>query len=412
MSRASRLACPLLVALAAVGVSIGARAQGPSSVPEGITMEELVALALERVPEVLEARALVDVTRADLAAARTHPNPVVAYRLDRLATGANVNGQGQHDILVDQPFLLPGVRSTRRRAAELRVEASERRRDLVLHEVVAEARKLFVALHAQELRVLELERSRARVERLVGTLRARTALGASRAVDQTRFELERSLVTTALEAARTERDDRARAIGEFVALPGWAPATTAPPELGSFAGTGASRERSPRLVSARADVAAASAAIDEARVSAWPVPSAFVGALSTRGPASAAFSIGLGLPLPLFDRREGDRRRAAAELALAERRAADASSRWDAEHERLESALDGYEAALAGLGETSGFDLDEWVTRLEAGFASGQLDATAVLDGLRSARDRTLLRVDLLERALGVRIALLRLEGR
>src|SRR4051812_23928042 len=81
-----RLVLPLLVAALAGG---GAAAAAPMS------MDDAVALALQRNRDAIAARLEIDAATLDVVAARLYPNPLLSYNIGNLVLGeANTQGQG------------------------------------------------------------------------------------------------------------------------------------------------------------------------------------------------------------------------------------------------------------------------------------------------------------------------------
>src|SRR5687768_15610131 len=135
-------------ALTAASMPFSARAQS-------VALTE--AQALEAVgaesPRVRAARAGVDITRADILAARRWPNPRVTFNREA------VSGVSEQMFMVAQSLPVTGRRGLEIGAATARAEASSSRAEDQIRRVRADLRLTFTDLWAAQERERELTRS-------------------------------------------------------------------------------------------------------------------------------------------------------------------------------------------------------------------------------------------------------------
>jgi cobalt-zinc-cadmium efflux system outer membrane protein len=189
----------------------------------------------------------------------------------------------------------------------------------------------------------------------------------------------------------------------MIGVPGWRPRATGslvpawqPPDDATLrAGAG----RRPSVVAARAgeDAAQDDAAVAERAW--WPMPDVTLGAFTTSDPGGTGMVVGLSIPLPLFDRGQGPRARAAAAARRARLQREAVSRAADVELDRAlalyrerRAALDAYERdVISRLPKLRQMAEDAY---------RGQGSIVDLVDALRSIREAELEHVDLQEQTL------------
>jgi cobalt-zinc-cadmium efflux system outer membrane protein len=352
-----------------------------------LTMAAALAVALARHPTVAAVEARIEVARAERLAELLYPNPSATLTVVR----------DDADSLVPQVWLefeQPIVVSDRRDAAATSTQAAADAAawDVVLrkHELVAEVRKQFhLVLAAQD------EVGLARQTAAVGEELLRVAEGLLAAERIAELEALRVRATVARERAAIGVAEahlaaaRARLLGVMGlaegALPpcaptGQPPDTLPPPErLLAVA-----HERYPALRAADARIAAARAAIELAEAKAVPDLTLAAGYGQSFDPFASLWTVGVGLPLPMFDVNQAERAAAEAQLTAAE------ADRAALEHELsagLHEALAEYEGAAAAL-RTVRDDLgpaaEQAWRRTEVAYREGGVDHSTLLNAERA----------------------------
>jgi cobalt-zinc-cadmium efflux system outer membrane protein len=282
-------------------------------------------------------------------------------------------------------------------AAQAGVEAAKSGRDMSLLELRLELRSLYAAWFIAEEREAVLENNLERARRLAGWLRARADEGEAAGVEARRLDLE--VVSLEQEAAVARA--RGGAAGARVAV--WSHRATgdvrpvrprmAPPPASADAGDRPDiKALGFRLVESESRHSYATRVLEPPEIGAgWKEISE--GDLSSEGPV-----LGIAWPLPVFDRNQGRRESAEAEVTRAEfeleaaiRRAKQQADAALASYSELYGAVvhGGSNAAERGVAEA-----------VFAAFEAGEASLTDVLDVWRSTVDLQMARLETLAHAL------------
>src|SRR5690625_4472675 len=364
--------------LAAVWLAVAVLTIAPPSLavnpvaPPAPTYEDLIA-RLDVLPTTLEADALSEAAAARAQQARALPNPSIAYERENIyGTGPyNGIGNGETTLLVNQPLELFGQRSARIQAARSEANTADLRRVQTRWQI---AGRLALAYADAEAAARRLDLA---AEAL--SLTERDARGVAAMVEQGREPTLRSIQAQAEVAAAAAALDEAKALrdGAFARLSAIAMLQQPLQELGGslldrVPGDHPDTARPLAIQVAEAELDTAARRVTVERRRALPDISASVGMRRFRETGDEAFTVGVELKVPLFDRnRDGIR------AAHAEQRAAEArldAQKLDTRAERLAA-----EAALAASNSRtraadSGVDAAEEAYRLaRIGFDAGRI---------------------------------------
>lgn len=323
--RARRLPIPtipgsiLLVLLAG-----GAAAQAP------LEESRYVERVLEASLEARVARAEAALGRAEAVGVGLWPNPALEWQREK-ATSGRREGESQDVLLASIPLVLSGRLSLEAEAAQRASDAAEARLARARAELRHEGTRAFAAVLGTQRRRAILEESLAALERLSDAIAVRERAGEAAGYDRLRIEVEAASVQDALRGALLE-EKQARAEALRLLGPG---AESLPPFQGTLGperalpdGAALLAELEARRADLRALALEARGAEAARRAAArgWiPEPTVNAGAqlLDVGLPgAGAGYVVGLSLPLPLFQRRQGEAARAVARGELAEARRA------------------------------------------------------------------------------------------
>jgi cobalt-zinc-cadmium efflux system outer membrane protein len=318
-----------------------------------LALEELERLALEKNPTVTQAEAIVRSVLGRRHQADRYPNPVVGYSADDVT--ARQPGRSKHFLWAQQSFITAGKRRHVRAAITQEQVHAEAEQAMQRQRVLNAVRTLYwEALGAT--RLVEIRRDLAHVAReAVETSEELFNIGQADRSDVLEVQIEAE--RTDLELARAEHDlDRvwqelASMIGEpelpSTSLAGDLEADV--PAIDEEATRRRILEESPELKIARARLEHARASLLRARAD--RIPNFFV-----RGSAGynfdryapgkyvgPEFGLEIGVPLPIFERNEGNIASAEAQqrLAAAEVRRTELALRG-----RVAQALRSYRDAL------------------------------------------------------------------
>lgn len=343
-----------------------------------MTADEAVERALSREQWQQEWRAPIDMARGDVTLARTLPNPSLVLSREQLGDTATADGE-ETSVMLSQPLELGGRRGARIRAAEAGLAVAEVASIRDQRRARAEVLRAYYATVAAEQHRQARAKALTALESLTDIAGKRREGG-----DLSGYEARR-IQQAAGEAHAAHADAEAAARAARAALVAWAgpDADTAIlddgiplPALPAAAGAG-----STDLDLAAAERARAEAELAAASSLSLPVTVGF-GRTRVRqgGWSDDGLRLEVGVGLPLFDRRQGERARARAALSLAEAR-----------HEREQRQLAIRSAALLEQARVLAASAERITSQLlpeataltalaRASFSEGELDLIALLD--------------------------------
>ena len=389
MNRARATALAVLVAACAAAPSLAAQERLPVGEPSvdtlRLTLEEAQRLSLTRNPAFLADATESEIALGDLRQARVYSfNPEAELE----APGSASTGElGRYEATLSQEVEWAGQRALRIGAAEIGVARAERsvadaaRRTLAdvstaFYAALAAERRLTVAIEVMELneRLLKAVRTQVRegeisvmeanlAEIEVGRARARV-LSARREATSARLELGRLVGAAPSDELRVEAE-----------VPAAPPVEALDPDVLMAAAL----ERRPDLAAASTAVRQAETLTRLARREA--IPNLRIAALAEREQAGGEprIGIGVGLPLPLWDRNQGlvARRRAQSQQAALTQEATELRVRAE--------VADAYRSYVAATREAAVFEeavLEPARTNqdlLETAYQAGKIDLAALV---------------------------------
>lgn len=377
----------LLAVFGAIAVA-DAHAQEPAeerAAPEEVTLAQAVALAFERSPRVAALRAELAEARARVAGADVYPfNPELEVE-GAARIGADET-TGDFEVAVSQAIELGGQRGHRTAAAEADLAAVRDRARRATQLLGADVHLAFLdAIAARErLAVAEAEMTLATTLRDLAAKRLEAGAGTQLDVNVALADLGR----VELRVATAQGDYAAArvALAQAMGLP--APALPVPAgDLAALEGDPlpalpalleAAEARRADLEAFRAQTRAAEARLAAARAGVWPSLGVRVFGGREEG-TDTLIGAGVALPLPVFDRKQGDIAEALASIRRIE--AERAVARLDVLHDVVTAHVR-YEAATAvarRLQETVLGTLRESLDLIEKSFAAGKATWVEVL---------------------------------
>jgi cobalt-zinc-cadmium efflux system outer membrane protein len=401
--------------LAVVGCALAACVVwdvGPVRADPAPTYEILLERIGRNAPAQVEADALLEAAEARLRQAGVRANPELALRADGVLGGKPYAGWGEAEISLDitQNLELGGRRGARVDVARAEAGVSALRRDQAGIDTVARLALTYAEAEAAERRFALAEDA---LTLAVADARAALVLveeGREPLLRGIQAETEAAMARAAVEDARAERDVAFARLTAEAMLP--TPVTSV--------GGGVLDRTSPATLDAAASLAvrvaeaeaeAAERRIERERAEARPNISASLGVTRYQAEDATALTVGLSMPLPLFDRNRGniDAARAehrAAEARVAGARLADAAERTAA-LARLRAS-----ASRVAAGDMGVASAEEAYRLSRLGFEAGrisQLELRSTRVALISARDAA---VEARLARVRAEIELARLQGR
>jgi cobalt-zinc-cadmium efflux system outer membrane protein len=290
-----------------------------------LTLEQALALAEQRQPELAAAQAAVEAAEGRVQQAGALPNPELVAGAQQLPLDRNASNQREYVAGVAQTVPLGGRLGKAREAEALEREVRARGLEVAHREMRKRVHQAFATALYQE-QAFQIQDQAARLAaRLVDLARARVTAGDAGPEELARAEMEAARAKA--EARRSQSlDEQARralavAIGDasldVQSLAGSLEAAFALPALEAVA---ADLSAQPEVRQAEAGRRASAARLDLAQ--AERIPDLKVEALYHRlaGPKENTFDLGVSVPLPLFNRGQGRVREARAEATAAEAR--------------------------------------------------------------------------------------------
>jgi outer membrane protein, heavy metal efflux system len=395
--------------------SIGLAGAAPAALDEGRYVEEVLRAGLAA--RVADAEAALG--QAERAGAGAWPDPTVAWQRESVTAGAAPRAT-QDIVSLSLPLVLSGRLGLEREAALRGGEAALARRTRARAELRHEAIRRFYAVVSATEKKAVLAESLAKLRELSDAIAARQKAGDASGYDRIRIGLEVASTEDLLRGA-TLQDAAARAAA--LALLG--PEHAALPSLqGSLAGAprkGGSRPRLEEIESRRGDLralkleAAAAESVRRAAGRSWVPELAVTGGAQVldigRPGESRGYVAGVEIPLPLFQRRQGERARGQAGRDLADARRAALLREVKTQ---LEAGILAAEESRARFDKYQG----EVVARAQelrkiatAAYRGGASDLLALVDAERVAREARLQAIELATAVVGADNDLLLLVG-
>jgi cobalt-zinc-cadmium efflux system outer membrane protein len=355
--------------------------------PGGMTLDELEQIALARNPTLAQASAQVQAARGTWLQAGLYPNPSFGY----VGSEIGNDGQGgQQGVFVGQEFVTGGKLRLDRNAASQQVRQAEAWYAAQQQRVINDVRNSYYQVLVAQ-RSLELSNELLRI----GNEGYRTAEQLFEAQDISRIDLlqariEADQATVLLRRAENRRTAAWRALTAVLGMPDLPPQplaghldATAPP-LDWNETLYRILAESPELGAAQADAARAGWALRRAQIE--PKPNVDVQASTQYDDATQnqVASAQIGISVPIFNKNQGNIRRAEAELTAARaeisRIELDLQNRLAAAFERNANARQQTEIYSQQILPNARRSL-ELVT---AGYRAGQLDYLNLLTAQRT----------------------------
>lgn len=398
----SRLACGLLCALL-----FGA---GPAQAAD-LSLAAAIEAAFANNPELAAVRQELGIAAGERRQAGLMPNPELSWEAEDTRRDSRTT-----TVMLSQALELGGKRGAR-------IEAAERGQDAAQLELERQALELradvVAAFHAaaRAYAAVELaEQSRQLAQRGLQVAQGRVRAGQVSPIESTRAQVQLAETELQLRRARALRDDNLRQVARLTGLPaegidglggqalapGSAPA--AADLLGRLAQTPALRLAEMQIRQREADLGAQRAQrIPDLRVS--------VGSQYSEQERERVNVVGLSMPLPLFDRNQGN-------VLAASRRADQARDRRNAVEldlrTRTRSALEQWATAANEVESFSQVILPAARTAVDSasrGFEMGKFAFLDVLDAQRTLIDARTRYLEALAAGSEARVAIERIYG-
>lgn len=356
--------------------------------------QQAVELALARAPVLRSASAGVRAAQGDRVQAGLRPNPEVSISGDGFGGTRAYGGirSLETTATLSQRLEVGGQRRSRIRAADDALALAALDSQAVRLDLIREVTRILAEAVAAQ-RDIDIAQERLRLaNEVIRATQARVEAGRDALAQQRRAEVARETAQVALGRAQQNADIAARNLAALLAAPAVqvnaARATwfddlgPQPASAPNMAADQLDRSRLEALTTQRRSE------LEHQRRLAIPDISVSGGVRYYRdGGGDAAFVLGLSVPLPVFDRNQGNIMRAGAEVARAEADAERGRLYLDASMAESERRLEEAWRAASALRRNALPAAQEAARHARDGYAEGKFSLLEVLDAQRALSD-------------------------
>jgi outer membrane protein, heavy metal efflux system len=345
---------------------------------------------------------------AEIASAGLLPNPSVVVEHQRSLTGST---DRETIVGISVPLGIGGRRWLLQDAAARRDEQAHAEANVTLFDAALAFREAYSRAALEQARVNVLGEQQKTLDDLEAIIRRLTKGGETAGYDLLRQQTQALLHQSLLDGSK------ARALAFRASLDAWTDRelVVRPLERAPFTGAEAPAGAISETATIRALQAASRAAALDARVARrrWvPDLDVFAGyrQLASGQDTGHGVSVGLTLPLTLFDHGQGDAARADTEHDVALAVVAKLRREQFADVKASRIRLEGLRGALAQAEQAAG-KATEVQNKARQLYAAGEATITDVLDAIRGVEEAHLVRLALIEEMAKTRLALMRAAG-
>lgn len=359
----------------------------------GLTLAEAEQRALARNPNLSAASAAAEAAEGEAQQAGLLPNPELNFNRENLGNDKLTGLDGPTSTWqLSQRLELTGGRSARRDSAQGDAEAARLRAGQEQSLLLAEVRSGWVDVLAAQQRVAFAEELSQVVSSTRDAVATQVRAGKVSPVELTRVEVAAAALQRREQRARltlvAARQKLATLQGlrtpDFGALPEELPPVQPLPPAEALS---QALTRNPALKEAEAQTQAREAGLRAARAGRLPSVTLSVGQTQFEDAGESAWQMGIGLPLPLFDRNQGATHAAEARLREAEARQEATAQGLQAELESLYPQVQGLEQQLTAFEKTVLPASEEAFEAVNKGYRFGKFGLLDVLDAQRALID-------------------------
>jgi cobalt-zinc-cadmium efflux system outer membrane protein len=367
---------------------------GPSGVEgpvDALTLRQALALTLARSPELSAVSFDIRIAEARILQAKLSPNPELGLEAEDITGSGEFSNadRSENTLQLSQLIELGGKRGARVREAGFG-------RDLARFDYETKKREVFVKTAEHFIDVLAGQRRVALNEELVQLANSfipaaekRVEAGKASDLEKTRFDVAIGSARIDLEQARRDllsaRQRLAAQWGATRPLFGSAAGDLdATPSVGSFESLARRLEGNPRLARFGTEVAHREAALAREKAAAVPDVTLRAGGRHIAESKDQTAVIGFSLPLPLWNRNQGNIRAAREQIGRAEAEQATAAAALTAELSTAYQNLSRARAAIGILRETVLPGAESALLATSEGYEAGRFSYLDVLDARRT----------------------------
>jgi cobalt-zinc-cadmium efflux system outer membrane protein len=380
---------------------------------ENLTLEEVLDLLRDHNPTLDSAEARQLAAEADLTTARAYPNPELEIgggTSTGLGEGA-LHG-GNEYLFVSQPLDLPFVRAARREVAEAGIDSAEQANYAVWLIVRAKTRQAFYHILRRQAELAVTQDNERILEQIRDKIKLKLEIGEAAGYEAVKADAELLNAVKLRTAAAVQVEDAKSALRALFAgaLPfSFDIAGDLPPPPKKLPNLDSLRtmalDRQPMLQHVRAEVQKAEAQLNLEKQLRYPRPTLKAGV--EQDPGLKQWRVGITLPLPLWNQRQGPIARAHADLRQSKAEALQQELKTLRE---LENAYNRYTIADRQVYTFENGLLQQAKKTLQVAEAAYRLGERGILDYLDAQRTYRSVRNDYLNARFDRQNALIDLE--
>lgn len=377
-----------------------------------LTLRDALELAEKNNPALTAAAAVVNAAEAGITTARAYPNPLASTQTGRQMVRVPGNVTGMVQILsFQQPLELGSLRPSRIGLAERNREVAEMQRQVRRIAVLSQVRRTFYEVLRRDAELALLQENLALVESLRKRVAVQVEVGEAARLELVRADAEIASARAQVNAARIRRVSALAAFRAAVGAPldgeislsGEPEPVALLPSLDRISADAV--QDHPMLRLARSEKIRAESRVSFEKSLRLPQPT--VRTDYERYPDVPNFRVGIDIPIPLWNRREGPIAEAQAALREAaaneELRRIELLAALEGAYRRLEEAEEQIRAYEKGV-------LPEAEAALKAAQTAFQLGERGILEVLDAQRLLRSARVELLNARFDRQAALVDLD--
>lgn len=356
-----------------------------------LTLEAALALALENHPQLRAGEAQIDAARAGIRTAQAYPNPEFAALAGRQTYRVPENVSGLvTSYSFTQPLDIGPYRPARIDYATRARESSEHARSVIRLSVLSSVRRAFFHVLRRKAEIKILDENFRLVEDFRKRTQVRVEVGEAGRLEGIRAEAELATARTAVNNARLQYVTAITQLRGAIGIPidpdrvpeGEMDATAQLPTLQDIRKEAI--DRHPSLLYSRAEIRRADSRISMEQAHARPQPS--IRAEIDRPPDTPTYRVGIAIPLPFWNRREGPIAEAVAQLrqtqAISDARQIELLAAVDNAYGRYQLATQNLDTFQQGILR----EAEESVNAAETAYRLGERGILEVLDAQRVLR--------------------------
>ncbi|MFM8332604.1 MAG: TolC family protein [Candidatus Methylumidiphilus sp.] len=377
-----------------------------------LTLAQLLKTLEAHNPSLKFAAARQEAAQGALDTAKMYPNPEVeAFGGTSTGIGAGALNGSNHEVFVAQALDLPFVREARRKVAEAGIASADEANRAVWLSVRGQTRQAFYEILRRRAELQIAADNERLLQQIRDKVQLKVEVGEAPRYEEVKAMAEWLNAVKLRESAMVRVEDAKSALHALfgAALPypfdvsGDLPASKPLPAIEALREEVLARQ--PALRQTHADIVKARAKLGYEEDLRYPTPTLKLG--TQRDPGLEQWQVGVSIPLPVWNQRQGPIREAAAELNQAE---AAALQQELAVLRELESAWNRYRIAQRQVDTFESGLLKQAESALNVAAAGYRLGERSILDFLDAQRTYRSVRNDYLNARFDRQAALIDLE--